>query len=294
MFLTILTPTYNREHTLSKLYESLIKQTDKEFIWLIIDDGSIDNTYELVNNFIHEKKIVVRYFKKNNGGKHTAINEGIKLIETPLTFIVDSDDYLTANAIEIIKEYWNKFSKDENIGSFWFLQENSNGELIGNKFPQDLLISNYIEVMINSGVKGDKKTVFRTNVLLEFPFPIFIEEKFLGEGIILKPIGEKYKCIFINKVIYISDYLNDGLSRAGKKIRINNPLGGIALSEEFLTDNVNIKVRVKKIILLLTYTIIAKKSIFYCIKKNNIYFLGTFLLPAALLLSIKWKKYIDK
>lgn len=99
MIVTILTPSYNRAHTLNRLYESLEKQSKKDFEWLIVDDGSTDGTRDLVDKIKKDATITIKYIYKNNGGKHTAINEGVKIIETPLTFIVDSDDYLTEDAI---------------------------------------------------------------------------------------------------------------------------------------------------------------------------------------------------
>ena len=111
--LTIFTPTYNRQHTLYKAYESLIKQTNKDFIWLIIDDGSKDNTEEIVNAWKNENKIEIEYYKKENGGKHSAYNYALKLIKTELTLIaLDSDDYLTLNAVEDILKCWEENKKN--------------------------------------------------------------------------------------------------------------------------------------------------------------------------------------
>lgn len=228
MPLTILTPTYNRANRLNKLYESLLSQTVGEFKWLIVDDGSTDNTADLIKTFLDDERLEIKYLYKINGGKHTAINEGIRYVQTPLTFIVDSDDYLTENAVEIILNIWEKYQYRDEIGSFWFLQSDSTGRIIGDMFPEEEFVSTYLDVMINSTVKGDKKAVYRTELLRKYPFPVFDGETFLGEGIIHKRIGDCYKSVFINKVIYKGDYLEGGLSDSGRELRIKNPLGGMA------------------------------------------------------------------
>ena len=113
--ITVLTPTYNRERTLTKAYNSLVEQECKEFEWLIIDDGSKDNTKKLVDKFIKENKISIRYFLKKNGGKHTALNYGIPKSKGDLILILDSDDYLSKDAIKLIKDYWKKYKYNDKI-----------------------------------------------------------------------------------------------------------------------------------------------------------------------------------
>jgi len=257
MFLTILTPAYNRAHTLQRLHESLERQSFKEFEWLIVDDGSTDDTEKCVKELKKNSALAIKYIYKENGGKHTAVNIGIEKIKTPLSFIVDSDDFLTEDAVSTIYKTWNLLKDRKDIGSFWFLQSNTKGNLIGDEFPEDLLISSYTNVMINSGIKGDKKSVYFTHIRKEFPFPVYNKEKFIGEGIVHKRIGNKYKCIFINKIIYRGEYLEDGLSKAGRAMRVRNPLGGMAISKEFITKDVSFKIRIKKIILYVTYGMFA-------------------------------------
>ncbi|CAN7341582.1 glycosyltransferase family A protein [Paenibacillus sp. LjRoot56] len=276
MFLTILTPSYNRAHTLIKLYQSLEKQSNKWFEWLIVDDGSDDGTNEYINEIKENASIEIRYIYKPNGGKHTAINEGINHIDTPLTFIVDSDDFLTDDAIETIFNTWEIYKNKTEIGSIWFLQSDSNGKIIGDYFPDNDFISSYIDVIINKEIKGDKRAVYLTKARKEFLFPTYKGEKFIGESIVHKRIGDKYKGVFINKVIYKGEYLEEGLSKSGKRMRIRNPLGGMDLSKEFLTRDVCFKVKSKKMILYLTYGFFASKKIKFMLEglgtsrtKNN-------------------------
>lgn len=296
MFLTILTPTYNRMNTLNRLKESLEKQSLKNFEWLIIDDGSNDGTKEFIDSIKLDSTISIKYVYKNNGGKHTALNEGIKLIQTPLTFIVDSDDYLTIDAVELIYYKWEFYKDQSEIGSIWFLQSDFNGRIIGNKFLEDEFVSTYTEVMINSGIKGDKKAIYRTSLRKDFPFPWYEGEKFIGEGIIHKQIGDISKAVFINKAIYKCEYLLDGLSKNGVTMRVKYPLGGMANSKAFLTKNVCFKMRCKKMILYGAYGLIAKIKYREIISSSGYPVLAQMCLPLSYMLEKYWeyKGYVNK
>ena len=120
--ITILTPTYNRAYTLKNAYDSLVRQTNKNFEWVIVDDGSTDDTKDLVNDFIKEGNIQIKYFLKKNGGKHTALNYGIKRINTKYVLILDSDDYLKDDCVELVLKPWEKYDKDTSIGCLSFLK----------------------------------------------------------------------------------------------------------------------------------------------------------------------------
>src|SRR5690554_5941382 len=154
MYITIFTPTYNRAKTLPRLYNSLKNQTNQNFEWVIVDDGSSDNTEELVSNWINEKNISITYYKQVNGGKHRAINKGLDLAKGELFFMVDSDDYLTKDSLETINTYNNTYS-NENIIGFAFRRKYSDDVVIGSKFPQKAFISNHIEKTYFFNVKGD-------------------------------------------------------------------------------------------------------------------------------------------
>ncbi len=166
--ITVLTPTYNRAKYLSKLYESLKKQTNKNFEWFIIDDGSIDETKEKVEKWKKDGVISINYMHKENGGKHKALNVAIKNINTILTFIVDSDDWLTEDAIETIEYYYNKYKDNKKIGGFSFLRKYSNGLVNGREFPKDELIDSYINVRINANMLDDKAEVYYTEILKQY------------------------------------------------------------------------------------------------------------------------------
>ena len=182
MEVTIITPTYNRAKNLYKLYNSLIKQTNKEFIWLVIDDGSTDYTEKVMNEFINKKELVIEYYKKQNGGKHTALNWGLKYIKTDLVLIVDSDDYLTDDAIKSINCIHEKYKNRFDICGYSFLRMFPNKQINGRVTEKNEIIDDYINVRIKGkDMNSDKAEVWKTKCLKEYQFPEFENEKFLGE-----------------------------------------------------------------------------------------------------------------
>ena len=173
---TVITPTYNRANELKRLYESLVEQSDDDFEWLVIDDGSSDDTETEVNSYIGEGKINIKYVKKENGGKHTALNLGIQMIESPWTFIVDSDDYLKKDAVKILKEK-AKADDSPDICGLAFLRESQNGKYLTNKLVEkDGYIDDFCHCRYGLGIKGDMAEVWKTEYLKQYPFPEFENE----------------------------------------------------------------------------------------------------------------------
>lgn len=282
---TVITPTYNRKNTLKKLYHSLLEQTDYNFEWLIIDDGSTDNTDKVIADFQNDK-FTIKYLKKSNGGKHTALNVGMSLIKTELTFIVDSDDLLIKNAIEIINNVWNKYKKEKLAGMI-FLKKNFQDEIIGNKF-NEVKVGNYLDI-INNDIKGDKAEVWVTDILKKYPFPSFQNEKFLGEGIVWISIAEKYNVLFRNEAIYMCEYLDTGLTKSGRKLRIKNPLGRILYSKVLLKQKINIKVKIKEIMMYTIYSFFAKRKLVKIYQEITYKKLFIILLPFSYMVYLYWK-----
>lgn len=235
MYVTIVTPTYNRGETLKNLYESLLEQTCKDFKWLIVDDGSIDNTENIVGSFIKENKVNIQYIKKINGGKHTALNYGIKEVNTDLVFIVDSDDWLTKDAIKKIGDTHSKYKLNDDICGYSFLRAFSNGNINGKILEEDEVIESYINVRIKGkDTNSDKAEVWKTKNLREYPFPEFENEKFLGEDVVWVKLAFKYKMVFLKQVIYISEYLDDGLTKNRRINNIKSPKGCYCRAEIIL------------------------------------------------------------
>lgn len=246
MKLTILTPTYNRGECLPNLYNSLKKQTNKDFEWIVVDDGSKDNTSDLVNSWIQHSEFGIRYFYKENGGKHTAINYALQVIDTELTFIVDSDDTLTENAVEIILRYHNRYVGEKQLCGYSFLRAYPDGRINGKEFVPDELVASYIDARINmDDTFADKAEVFKTKCLREFPFPEYQGEKFLGEDIVWIRMAKKYMMVHINKAIYIGNYQEDGLTQNRRRNNIKSPLGCMYRAKEFMIPEIKRKYRLK-------------------------------------------------
>ena len=291
---TIITPTYNRAENLQVLYESLLIQTNKSFVWLIVDDGSKDDTQTVVDSYIKEEKLKISYFRKENGGKHTALNLGIKNTETPLVIIVDSDDTLTEDAVEIINTYYRKYKNTSNLCGFSFLKRFADGRINGKLFVPDEKIGSYIECRVNGNdMNADKAEVFFTDRLKEFPFPEFKGEKFLGEDIIWARISGKYKMVHINKAIYIAEYLENGLTRNRRANNIKSPNGCVLRANEYLNSEVNFIFREKCALQYLIYGWFAGRPTKELIQHANQKLLVMVnVLPAAMIFK-KWKKEFE-
>lgn len=279
MKVTVLTPAYNRAYIINRLYESLKAQTYKNFEWLIVDDGSIDNTKKLVSKFIEDNVISIRYVFQNNGGKHRALNKGISMINNEITFIVDTDDYLLNNAIEEITKLYEKYKDNKDICGFSFLRCFPDMSTNGMKFKKDEYISDYITCRLNEKIRGDKAEAYYTRCLKEFPFLEIDNEKFLFEDYVWIKMAEKYKTVHVNIPIYVGDYLEDGLTKNILKTKYNSPLGMMERSLMMCTKKCNLENRAKAMIMYIGYGLIGKKNIkqLYSNCKYKILFIVCFL-----------------
>lgn len=285
--ITILTPTYNRKKTLTRAYESLLNQTNKEFEWLVIDDGSTDDTNNLINNFINDNKISIRYFYKKNGGKHTALNLGTKEAHGELILILDSDDYLSNNAVELVNEYWMKYKDNEKICGMTFLRKLNNPIYKEKHF--DECVSNMIDFKYNDGNLADMCEIIRKDILIKYPYPVFENERFLSEVIVTGEIAKKYDTAYIPKEIYYTEYLDDGLSLNWFKLVVNNPLGARANNLLFMSKEFNFIIRIKNSIMFDVFSIIAHKKILGETKMKFSAIL--FYIPSFIIAKILIKKY---
>lgn len=284
--ITVCTPSYNRQHTLKRLYESLKNQTFKDFEWIIVDDGSIDNTKELIDSFINENIINIQYFHKKNGGKHRAVNYGVQKAKGELFAIVDSDDFLVNNALEILM---HEKSKNLNFEIFISLDKNHNDAIIGDSFPDNLKICNINKLHYNLNLKGDKWIVASTKVMKEFPFPEFENENFIAESSIWMKIAEKYDAILINLALLVVEYQETGLSANNIKLRQNSPYGTSYIYLQELDLNIPLKYKIKAAINLFRFSYVKPILLLKNILKVNP-ILTILALPLSLLFIIKdWK-----
>ena len=245
MLITVFTPTYNRASLLPRLYESLKVQTCRDFEWLIVDDGSTDDTESLIQSYIKSDKISIRYYKQTNGGKHRAINRGVREARGELFFIVDSDDSLPSEAIETIANYWQQVKEDPSFGGVAGYMAHHDGELIGKGSNADVLDCNSIELRYKYHVLGDMAEVFRTTVLREIPFLEIDGERFCPEALVWNRIAQKYRVRVFHKRIYYRDYLNDGLTAKIVRIRMESPVASVTHYTELNSYDIPFKDKVK-------------------------------------------------
>ena len=222
--LTIFTATFNRAYTLHKCYESLKRQTSKDFIWLIIDDVSSDNTKESVDKWISENEVEVRYYYQKNQGMHGAHNKAYELIETEINTCIDSDDYMTDNAVEKIVDFWDK-NRNRDLAGFVALDAYENGEVIGTRLPENIDETTYFDIYNTLGVKGDKKFIYRSDLTKIYPYPIFEGEKYVSLAYKYAKLDEYYKIGLMNEVVCIVQYMEDGSSLNMFKQYRRNPKG---------------------------------------------------------------------
>ena len=223
--LTVFTPSFNRAHTLPRLYDSLREQTCKEFIWLVIDDGSEDNTRELVSSWMeNEEEFEIRYYFKENGGMHTAHNAAYELIDTELNTCIDSDDMMPFNAVELILEKWKDVG-DKGFAGIIGLDSDLDGKIIGKGFSEDLFETTLCGYYAAGG-QGDKKLVYRTDVINQYPpYPVFEGEKYVALGCKYRLVDQDYKLAVLNEILVNVDYQPDGSSATMLKQYLNNPKG---------------------------------------------------------------------
>jgi len=289
--ITIFTPTYNRAYTLTRLYNSLLTQTYKDFEWLIIDDGSMDNTQQLIQSFIDENIITICYYKQENGGKYRAVNKGIKLAKGELFFIVDSDDYLADNAIERVLFHYENIKNNKEFAGVCGNKAYFSGKKVGGEVNYSVLDCNSFDFRYKHKIKGDMAEVFKTDILKQFPFPKIENEIFISESIVWNKIAEKYKLRYFNENIYFCEYLQYGLSAQSVKLRKNNSQGATLLYSEMLKYNIPYIQKIKAAINFWRFAPYAKKLSFSAKLKKIGFFMSAIALPVGWLMYLNDKRY---
>lgn len=294
--IVILTATYNRSDKLAQLYASLRNQSDKSFDWWIIDDGSTDNTTKYVKQIKEEKEINITYIFQENGGKARALNKAFELCDYATIFVVvDSDDYLLPTAISTISNYLNKYVDNNEIGGFFFYYETPNGEILkpdGEIIKKDIIMNRY-EYDKNYKL-NDGCVCYFNKVVEEYKYPEFEGEKYVGPTVLQMEMAEKYKMVFSPEVIGVAEYQIHGLTRSGRKLRIQNPLGMIYYSGLHQSNQSTVSNKIKHSIGAQAYRFFSNKDIKF-FKENN---LKKSLKPWAfipgLILKIYWQRKWSK
>ena len=226
--ITIFTPTYNRAYIIGELYESLKAQTSKEFEWIVINDGSTDDTAMLFKTWCAEDNgFPITYMEVPNGGKHRAINKAVQMARSDAFFIVDSDDHLLPVAVEKAAGWFASIADDPGFAGASGLRGYTEDEPIGGygSFDGEYVDATNLE-REKYGLLNDKAEIYKTEILKKYPFPEFEGENFITEAAIWQRIAKDgYKIRWFNEIIYICDYLEDGLTKNANERIISNPLG---------------------------------------------------------------------
>lgn len=233
---TVFTPTYNRAHTLDRVYRSLRAQTLRDFEWLIVDDGSTDDTRALVESWTRKASFPIRYVYQENRGKHFASNRGLELALGEFFLTADSDDEFVPNALETFQRIWSTIPETERAGFAGAagLCVDQRGRLVGDRFPASPLDSNHLEKKYRYKVHGEKWGFTRTDVMREFPF---VETAEMA-GFRWSDIGRKYKTRFFNEVVRIY-YVGEGNSLSSRDRRVKRPLMGALRNAGTLNDDLD-------------------------------------------------------
>jgi glycosyltransferase involved in cell wall biosynthesis len=244
------------------LFGRLQGQTLFDFEWIIVDDGSDDETESLVKSFYDNAKFNVKYVKKENGGKHTALNYSHPYIDGDLVFIVDSDDQIVYDAIETIEKDWKKYGTNKNIWGLIYQRGLSPTKKFNETWNvPDAYVGNWIDVFANSKYSGGICEVVRAADFKNYEFPSFTGERFLGECFLWMHLSESKNCIFFNKILYLVNFQIGGLTKSGRALRMKNPNGGYAYAKLHLNKRLKFSIRLKYAILAVCYSRVLRLSI---------------------------------
>ena len=282
-FLTVFTPAYNRAYTLPRTYESMKQQKNTDFIWLIVDDGSADNTAELVRQWQSEENgFEIRYIYKENGGMHTAHNTAYELIDTELNTCVDSDDALAPDAVQIIYDAWQKV-KDRGFAGLVALDSEFGGKIIGKGFPEGLTETTLYGYYRNGG-SGDKKLILRTDIVRQYPsYPTFEGERFVPLGSLYHMIDKDYKLSVLDEVVCLVEYMPDSSTNNMIRQYYRNPNGFRYGRLVELQSPLNLKRRLKVYVHYAAESILAGKPV---LKDAPNKLLALVSIPFGMILSI--------
>lgn len=244
--ITILTPTFNRAHLLPRLFESLTHQTDFNFEWLVMDDGSTDGTSDLfAGKTFLSAPFPIRYYRQENGGKHRALNAGVKQAKGNFIFIADSDDWLLPQSVAIVGQHTSAIADDNTFAGVAGLDVFDDERIVGTGLPQDIIDCNAMDTRYRYHVDGDLKEVFKTTVLQEFPFPEIQDEKFCPEQLVWFRIAQKYKLRYFNTPIYVAEYQPNGITAFIIRVRMLAPQATCMMYAEMLAYKIPFKEKIK-------------------------------------------------
>jgi glycosyltransferase involved in cell wall biosynthesis len=232
---TVFTPTYNRAALLPRVYECLEKQTFRNFEWLVVDDGSTDNTPEVIKALQSKASFPVRYVAKPNGGKPTAVNRGAREAEGYLFAILDSDDWFVPESLARFWHHWQSIPADlqPKFVGVTGLCSYPTGERIGAAFPRDVFDADVIDLRYKYRIGGEKGGILRTDVMRQFPYPENLG-KYVSESLVWNRMAQKYQTRFVNEVLTIKEYQPGGITDKGRLIQVRDTQASLLCARELM------------------------------------------------------------
>ena len=262
-YICVFTPTYNRSGYLKRIFDCLSRQLFDNFEWLIVDDGSTDDTKEVVEHFSNIAAFPIRYVFQENGGKQRATNLAVDLCNCSVFFGLDSDDWLVDNALEIVAQKFKSILNDDDVAGIVALHGSSVETPLGSWMPPGLSEANVWDLYYEHGFKGDAVQIYKTCILKQYPYPVAEGERFISEGIVSYSIAQKYKMTLVNQVLVLGTYQDGGLSDNSYSLIRQNPNGYILVKELSLNMSRHFIQKCYQMTLLLAaYRIAHKKGYF--------------------------------
>jgi len=239
LIFTVITPTFNSARTLFRVFDSLRDQTFKQFEWVVVDDGSTDETHELIEQYIQQSTFPIIYIWQENSHKKTAVNRGVEKANGQLVLVADDDDEIPARALEIMYDYWNKLPSQNKsiISGVTGLCVDQKGNLVGDQFPSEVMESTNLDISILYNVNGEKWGFKRRDIMIEFPYPEDIPG-YVPESLVWSRIDRQYKTLFVNDVfrIYHMDRQYNKLQIRGREAKMKCIGRRFAAQEALLED----------------------------------------------------------
>jgi glycosyltransferase involved in cell wall biosynthesis len=279
---TVFTPTYNRARLLAEVFESLEAQAFTDFEWVVVDDGSTDDTRTQVEDWQARARFPIVYVHQENRGKHVAINRGLSLASGELFLIHDSDDLLLPHTLKRFHEIWTSIplAERKSLGGVMGLCAYRDGSIVPQRFPRDAMDMSHREYWFEMNMRGDKCYFVVTDLLRRYPFPEIPGEKFMAEAIVFNQIEEKFRCV--NEVMRIVRYLPDGLTAKGRAIRYRNPRGARLYYGEAVRLPSRIRHKLKNMANFIRYSVHAGESLYASLAEVGFPLLFGISLPVGL------------
>lgn len=255
-YITVFTPVYNRAHTLDRLFTSLQDQSFKDFEWVVVDDGSSDESVEMIKKYIcDDPGFVIKLVENHHGGKHRAVNTGLSVADGKLFFMLDSDDWLTKNALETVVRWEKRIPIGTMCAGLCGCMEDPNGKLISKGLKKDYIYMPLTQMM-KQGMDGDHADILYTEVFRKYPYPEIDEEMHIAPGVpFVRMANDGYNLLFFNEVVYIAEYGPDGLTAMGDKKSLDNFQGYTLRSRELIGSDIGLK---RKLEILVKYNYLCR------------------------------------